>query len=382
MDELQIYIPSRIFLGDDTLGRLGGIAENYGARAILVSDSIFSDSSLPNRISDILDRKGIKLIQSPGIQPDSFHDVVGDIVTLAKASRTQIVIGLGGIRTLSIAKCVSALVSGDRLVDDLIDGYPVTSPRIAYIEIPTTCRNPFMLNSQLLLLDSRNRRNRLLDIPDLIPNAVVIDPSLTSTLSEKYILATLLDTFLYALEGYLSVRNNFISESQFLKSLALIDSALKLFGDPEYANEFQEKASQAGLSAAMGLSTSRLGAGAGIAFAISGKFGVPKALMASMMIPAVLEFGVTAVPDKLARIATILGADTRGLKPAEAAFRALQLMRERLWEHIGELRIHNLSVQKDEMADIAEFVHDYPMIKHTPGALSIQDIQGMLRRSL
>ncbi|MBI9101130.1 MAG: iron-containing alcohol dehydrogenase [Spirochaetales bacterium] len=382
MDEIQIYIPSRIFLGDETLARLGGIAENYGSRALLVADSIFTDTSLPERIGTILERKGIKLINSPGIKTGAFHDVVEELVSLSRASKTQMIIGLGGIRTLSIAKCASALVHGNRLVDDLLDGYPVTGQRISYIEIPTTCRNPFMLNSRLLLLDSRNRRNRILDIPELIPNAVIIDSSLASTLSSKYALSTLMDTFLYALEGYLSIRNNFFSESQFLKSFALVDSALSIYGNPEYEKEFLVKASEAGLSAAMGLSTSGMGAGSGIAFAVAGKFAVPKSLTAAMMIPAMLEFGATTVPDKMARIASILEADTRGMEIAEAAYKAVEIMRNRLGVHIGELRLAKLKIHKDEITDIAEFVSDSPLIKNMPGAMTVTDIQDMIRRSL
>lgn len=382
MDELQFSVPSRVFLGKGTLSRLGGLAENFGARALLVPDSIFTDTALPGRVSEILQRKGINLIQSAGVEADSFHDVVEEVVSLAKASRTQMIIGLGGIRTLSVAKCASALVRGDRLADDLLDGYPVTSPRITYIEIPTTCRNPFMLNNQLLLLDSRNRRARLLEIPGLVPDAVVIDPSLTGTLSEKYTLSTLLDTFLYALEGYLSLKNNFLSESHFLKSIALIDSALTIFGDGQHEEEFQDKACQAGLSAAVGLSMSRLGAGSGLAFALSGRYGVPKSLLAAMMIPPVLEYGVSAAPDKLARIASILDADTRGLKPAQAAFRAVEIMRQRLGTRIGELRIANLRMKKDEIADTAEYAHSYSMIRDMPGSLGVKDLQAMIRRAV
>ena len=382
MDELQFSIPSRIVLGKGVLGRLGGLAENYGARALLVPDSILTDTVLPGRISDILQRKGISLIHAAGIESDSFHDAVAEVVSLAKASRSQMIIGLGGIRTLSVAKCASALAGGDRLVDDLMDGFPVTSPRVTYLEIPTTCRNPFMLNNNLLLLDSRSRRARLLEIPGLFPDAVILDPSLTETLPEKYVLSTLLDTFLYALEGYLSLKNNFLSESQFLKSIALVDSALRMLGDPQYADEFRDKACQAGICAAVGLSMSRLGAGAGLAFALSGRYGVPKSLAASMMIPTVLEYGVLAAPDKLARIAVILEADVRGLKTAEAAWKAVEIMRDRLGARIGELRIPNLRIKKDEMADTAEFVHTYPMIKDMPGSLGVKDLQDMIRRAL
>jgi len=382
MDELQLHIPSRVFLGRETLSRLGGVAENFGARALLVPDSILADGPLPGRISEILKRKGIQLILAAGIEADSFHDVVAEIVSLAKASRTQMIIGLGGIRTLSTAKCAAALAGGDRRVDDLLDGYPVTSPRCSFIQIPTTFRDPFLLSHQLLMLDSRNRRARILEIPGLVPDAVILDPALTETLPEKYVISTLLDTFLYALEGYLSLKNNFLSESLFLKSLALVDGALKILGDPQHQEEFRDRACQAGISAAMGLAMSRLGAGSGLAFALGGRFAVPKSLLAAMMIPPVLEYGAAAAPDKLARIAVILEADVRGMKPAQAAFRAVELMRERLGARIGELRIPNLRIRRDEMADTAEFVHSYPMIKDMPGSLGVKDLQDMIRRAL
>ena len=165
MKELDFFVPSRILLGSDILSRLGAAAEGLGSRALLVADSILAEGPLPDRISGILEQKGIQLLMSTGVPADAFHDHTDEYVSLAKAGQCQIIIGLGGVRTLSIAKAAAALAGGNRRADDLVDGFPAPAKKLHYIEIPTTCRNPFMLKGDLLLVDSRNRKSRVIGIP-------------------------------------------------------------------------------------------------------------------------------------------------------------------------------------------------------------------------
>ncbi|MDR1894717.1 MAG: iron-containing alcohol dehydrogenase [Spirochaetales bacterium] len=384
MDELQFFIPSRIYLGQNSLSRVGSVAEKYGVRALLVSDSSLLEMDLRERLAEILGRKGIRLILAQGVDTTATGDFIEEILSLARASRTEMIISLGGIRTLSVAKAASALYNWESSVDDLLDGeLPDLKqiPKLPYIEIPTTCRNPFMLNNQFLILDGRNMRNRIMEVTGSIPDAVIMEPQLGASLSQKYTLSTLLDSFLYALEGYLSLKNNFFSDSLFLKSLSLLDSALEILDNPEYTDDFLNKTFQAGLCASVGLSMSRLGVGAALAFALGGRFELPKSLVAAMMIPTMLEYGALAAPDKMARVAVILEPDTRKLPPSAAAVKAVEIMRIRLGKHIGELRIPNLKIPSDEMTDLAEFIHTYPMIRDLPGALSSKDIRDMIRRT-
>jgi alcohol dehydrogenase len=381
MKELDFFVPARILLGSDTLSRLGSVAEGLGSRALLVADSILSEGPLPERISGILEQKGIKLLMSTGVPADAFHDHTDEYVSLAKAGQCQIIIGLGGIRTLSIAKATAALAGGNRRADDLMDGFPSPAKKLKYIEIPTTCRNPFMLKGDLLLVDSRNRKSQIISIPDFAPNLVVMDSRLAASLSDKYAFATLMDTFLYTLEGLVSNRQNFLSESLFLKAAAQLVQAQALSGKPEGAEAFRDYAFQGGMTAALGLSMSCLGFGSALSFVLAGRLGLPKSLLGAMVLPEVLQWAARTAPDKIMRLAPILAADTRGMDPVKAAARTAELLLGLFQETIGSIRLENISLTRDAAADLADSALSLPFCHSGPGAVSQGDLLGIIRRT-
>ena len=319
MNDLFFNIPARIYFGFDSTKKAGILSSRLGTRALLVTETILSEKGIPEGIQGILNKIGIECIIFNEINPKSTSRAVEDAVSLAKGSHAQIVIGLGGVRALSTAKCTAGLAACSITVDDLLDGISADSKPLNYIEIPTTCRNPFMLTDKCLIVDSRNRTAGIFSIQDNYANTVIIDSGLTASLSDKYIVSTLLDTFLSAIEGYFSLKSNFVSDSIFLKSIATVISMLQTMTDDPENPELKTKGSQAGLLAALGLSMSSPGIGSGVSYVINGRFMAPKSWIASIMIPHILEYSLTVCPEKVSRMAPILGETTEGLSTVEAA---------------------------------------------------------------
>jgi len=381
MKDLDFHIPSRVILGTDSFSRLGHAMEGLGTRALLITDTILADGPLPERASAILSQKGINLIQHEGVPSDSFHDYTEKYVSLAKAGQCQVVIGMGGIQTLSIAKASAILAGGDRRADDFLDGYPAPSQGLRYVEIPTTCRNPFMFTGEVLLVDSRNRNTRIMNIPGGQPDLVIMDPNLMATLTEKVGFATLMDTFLFALEGLISDKGTFLSDSLFLKAAAQLVKALECTKDPLDTEGFRDYACQGGVTAAMGLAMSSLGVGSSLEFITAGKLGLPKALLGAMLLPEILEWGAMAAPDKIIRLSPILAEDTRGLSVSDAAFRTVNLIRDLLGDVLGQLRIESVPMGKDAALAMADQVFTLPYHSSGPGVLTQEDILGIIRRA-
>ena len=382
MKGLELQISSRISLGADSLSQLGRLAKPLGTRALLVADSILTTGPLPKQIAAILEENRVDLITHRGVPPDAFHDCIGGIASLVKASQAQIVLGLGGIRALATAKAVAALAMEDCRPDEFLDGAFLPKNQLNYIEIPTTCRNPFMLRDEVLLLDSRNRHSHIISIPGFLPKAVVLCPNTAASLPPKYSFATLMDTFLFALEGFISDQSSFLSDCLFLKAIEQIIHAVNLSENPENQEAFREYAFQGGFTAALGLSLISPGIGSSLAFALAGRLRVPKSLLGAMFLPEVLERGVLSAPDKLARLAPILSEDIQGMTPPEAARKTAEGICGRLEKILGDLRLTDIDLSQDVAADAAEQVYALPNRANGPGALSTEALLGMIQKSL
>ena len=107
MQTFSLRVPSSIVFGQDVLPQLGQIARDIGTRALIVSESVLHEGQHISRVVEILKRSGVETMIYDELMPGSPASTVDDIASLARASKAQSVIGLGGMRVLSIARCVA-----------------------------------------------------------------------------------------------------------------------------------------------------------------------------------------------------------------------------------------------------------------------------------
>lgn len=251
-----------------------------------------------------------------------------------------------------------------------------------YIEIPGTFRNPFMLSDRFAISDARDSRIKIVSVRNSHPDYVLIDPEVYSSLSRQFRLSALMDTFLESIEGYFSVKSNFISDTLFLKAIALIISHLPgLKEDPDNPENLLQ-AAKAGFSSALGLSTGMSGLGTACSFEIDRQFAVPHSAVATILLPYILEYGLKIQPEKVSRMGPILGENISGLSVVAAADRVIETLRVSVGVQNLPGRLSELGLTAENLTAVAERVIDYPMIKDLPEKISVEDIYTFLKEAL
>lgn len=383
MDELTFYVPTRILFGLDVLNRIGRIAAGLGSRAMLVADTLLIDEKVDGTIHDYLARQGVDLIVFGEVGPGATSAVVERAIELSKAGRCDLVIGMGGIRSLSFAKCVARMSVVDASFDDYFAGpasleEPIRA--LPYIEIPTTCRSPFMLTDECLIVDARNRRSSIVNVGKRA-DCALIDPVLALTLSEKYTVSTLLDTLLSAIEAYFSRKSTFLSDTLSLRAIGTITSMMDDLASHSDDRNLRFRASQAGLLVAMGLTMTTQGVGTALAYASSGKEMVPKSMVAAVMLPYILERGMLSQPKKVDRIGTVLGEEIYGKPLKDFSVQVVDAVRQRMGLLQTPMRLKDLGVSADNLVEIASIAHAMPMASFLAEPMDQEAIYGLLREA-
>jgi len=379
MPDILFHIPTRVVFGLDTINRIGQIVSEYGERAFLVTEAILYEGKVINKVQEILDKKGTQYIVFDEVVPNATSRTVDDGVTLARGAHAEVVIGLGGARTLSIAKAIAMTVPSDADMDDYLSGVQPQASPLPYIEVPTTCRNPFMFVDEYLVVDARDRTGRIGRTQKGITKTVLIDPKLSLTLPAKYTATTVMDTLLACVEGYLSGRANFLSDTYLMKAIetlgALITEGMQNVDDIR----MRMNASVAGLLAGLGLATSKLGIGSALAFAINAKFMAPKSWVATILLPYVLEFAVNVRGDRIAEVARLLGEDLSEVPSVEAPMRAIEAVRRIIGSLALPTRLREFDLSLDEMFEVAGAARSFDMMNYLPRVVSTEDIYEMIK---
>lgn len=372
MAELFFTFPGKLFFGSDVLNLLGPLAASFGTRAMLIADAALHENRHIERIQDILRKKSIDCILLDDLTSPGTRRTVQNVVEFAKASRTQLFLGLGGTSTLNIARKAACLAAGQKNRE----GLPVPLP---YIELPTVFRNPYMIGSVYIDADPINRRPVLAPSAEGLPKAVFMDPSLSSGLSPKFTGTLMLDTLLLALEGYLSVNANFFSDAQFLAAIHLLGEGIAEAIRGVKDLRPRVKVCQAGILCAFGIISTGLGVGGTLSLALNSLFNVPKSWAAAILLPHVMDILAESRTEKMADAARILGEDAFGIE-TEAAARLVPARARRL---IAQMflpgRLRDLGLKLNEIIDAAEAACEFDVSNRLP--MPVDSLYDLLKRA-
>ena len=380
MPDVLFHVPTRVIFGLDTVNRIAQTAAEFGERAFLVTEAILYEGKVISRVQELLDKKGVPHIVFDEVVPNATSKTVDEGVSLARGSHADVVIGLGGVRTLSIAKSIAMTAGGpEGDMDDYLSGVQPQHPPLPYIALPTTCRDPFLLTDEYLVSDARDRSARIGRTQKGITKAAIVDPKLSLTLPAKYTATTIIDTILAAIEGYLSNRANFLSDTCFTRAIELAAPLAREGSQNVDDLRMRSNASAAGLLTALGLSTSKLGIGSALAYAVNARFLAPKSWMSTILLPYVLEFSLNVRGDRIAQIARLLGEDISDATPVEAPQRAIEAVRRLISSLNLPSRLREFDIGLDEMIEVAGTARSFDMMNYLPRVVSTEDIYEMIK---
>lgn len=381
MSDLILRFPEHVIFGTDVINRLGHLVGAVGNRCFIITESVMRQNGIIEHIEEILDRRSISAIVHDEIGAGATTANLQSLVQMARASHAEVIVGVGGMRVLSAARITAVAADGNVELGDVLSGRVTQKPSVAYIEVPASYRNHFMLRDECIVTDGTTKHPLVVTVPERTTRAVVVDPNLTLSMSPKYAAAAMMDTLLAAVEGYVSTRSTFYSDTLLLVAIRRLATALD--GITETPNDPKHRitASESGMLTALALAATSQGVGGALAYAINSRYMVPKSWIATVLLPHVMDATVNARPEKLKQIAHALGEEARDLKPAEAAYQASAAVRRTIGKLELPGRLREMDLVIDDLVDVAEVASAMEMCGSTPIPHTPSDLYDLIKQA-
>ena len=148
MPDVFFSVPAHVYFGVDSTLRLGGTAAALGSRVLVITEAILYERGVIDQVTGLLSRKGLEPVVFDEVIPGATSSTVEAAAHMARAARIDLIVGLGGVKTLSIARLAAAAAPCTVSVDDMLAGARPDKPAIRTIELTTTCRDPFMFGGR------------------------------------------------------------------------------------------------------------------------------------------------------------------------------------------------------------------------------------------
>ncbi len=329
------------------------------------------------------------------VPPDSSLGTVREAAQQYRTAQCDALIAVGGGSVIDTAKGVNILVSegGDDL-KKYSGAHNLSKPLKPFYVIPTTAGTGSEVTAVAVISDIDNNVKMPFVSYFIMPNAAILDPRMTQTLPPFITAMTAMDAMTHAVEAYLSLANNPISDAYATAAIQKISQHLpNVMENPKDPNARLELA-QASTMAGIAFSNAMVALVHALGHATGAVAHLPHGLCMSLYLPYVLEYNV---PVSGARIGELLlplsGADVYAKTPAEqrpqAAIAAIKALRDMLYDKVQLPRTlqevnsgpsaHKVS--RDMFDDIAKKALDDGSIIYNARDAKLSDIMAILEKA-
>jgi alcohol dehydrogenase class IV len=299
---------------------------------LIITDKGVSNGGILQKVTEVLEGAGIRYHFFDGIEPDPPFEIVEKAATVYEKNGCTMVIGLGGGSSIDGAKAVSLKATRKGNLREYGMGKPVEGMLAPICAIPTTAGTGSEVTGVAVITDRESKTKMVMRGPQLIPKTVILDPELLDSLPPKVAAETGADALAHAIESYVSVNSNVITEAFALSAIKIIARNLRRMvanpGDIETSGQMLLASCMAGLS----FSNAGLGLTHSLAHPVGAFYHISHGLSCAVYLPIVMEFNLPTCPEKFASIADAMGENVRLFSLHHAAKQAIFAVRELLAE--------------------------------------------------
>jgi alcohol dehydrogenase len=360
---LSYLAPTRIFLGIKAHQKLNDILGEWQIKELLLlSDDVVAETEFFAQVKAVLKEAGAKCEIFTQIESEPSDKTVEKAFAVFEAIKPPVILAVGGGSTMDVAKAVGILATNPGPIHRYAGTHTFSKPPVPLIAIPTTAGTGSELSHSCVITDSA--RGLKMSIRNAVLNrakVAILDPLGLKTLPANVAAHAAMDAFVHALESYVSLNANPISDAVNLHAIELIAANIR----PFVSNRSNL---QAGLNmlcaaslAAMGFSNTGVGNVHCMARFVGAFFHASHGLSNAVCLPYAAGFNLKASPEKFARVATALGEITGGLTAGEAGKLAIEAMRQLNMDLGIPERLRDIGVSKDKIPEMAQlaFKADY-----------------------
>lgn len=324
----EFRVPSTLHVGVGCYERVAAEAARVGGGAVLViTDANVRATPLAGKV--------IEQLTSAGLLRGVFDDIPGEptttevqrgVAALGEA-KANTVVAMGGGSVIDTGKSVAVLATNGGSIVDYKGANKIRKAKLPLVVVNTTAGTGSEVSRFAIITDPVTNVKMLIADPHLISEVAIDDPLLTVTCSPLVTASTGLDALTHAIEAYVSVRSNPLSDLLALSAIRKIGQSIRAAfrnGGDLNARTMMHVAS---LEAGMSFSNASVALVHGMARPIGAYFHTAHGISNAVLLPHVMEWSLSGATGRFADIARALGADTTGLSEAQAAERALTEVR-------------------------------------------------------
>ncbi len=353
--QMRFKTAGEILFGCGMLAELPRVVQRLGGtRCFIVSDQGLAAAGMVDRVAGLLSSSGIASEIYADTGSDPSIENASDCAGKCRSSGADLVIGLGGGSPMDVAKISAVAARHGGEVSGYIGIDMVPGRGFPTVLLPTTAGTGSEATPIVVLSDRKEHLKKGVVSRYLYADVALVDPELTVSVPPRVTAFTGMDALAHAVEVFTNKHAVPLADALTSRAAGLIVRNLPAAVRDGTLLAARSAMAHASLMAGMCLGPVNTAATHALAYPLGGTFDVPHGVANALLLPHVMEFNLTVIPEKCRELAAALGVDVKEMEPAEAAARCSGAVKE-LSEGIGLVqRMRELDIPREAIPEMAE----------------------------
>ena len=382
-DHFSYHGPTHLIMGRGTIGNIPQIVnEQQVQKAQIVTDRGLVQAGVVARVTEILDESHIAYSIYDGVEPNPPIRNVEACAAQYQSENCDFLLAIGGGSSMDVAKTSGVLINhGGKITDYFIGAKPVPGPIPFLLCVPTTYGTASEVTPFAVITDDNHFKGTVAG-PYVIPDVGILDANMAVALPLPIAAATGMDALTHAIESYVSLMSNPISEGMALHAIRLISQNLRQAAYSDHNHEATQNMLIASTMAGFAFSQTRLGNVHAMSHPVGGHYDVPHGIANSILLTRIMTYNRYACPEKFADIAAAMGEDVNGLSAVDASVLAVEAV-QNLSEDVGiPATLGEAGAKAEGIQVMAEDAMKSGNIQINPRKTTIKDVIALYEESM
>lgn len=322
-------LPSVNFFGPNSISVLGERCQLLGGKhALIVTDPFLATLSggAVEQAIGYLHEAGIQTTVFSQVQANPKDTDVAAGLACYQESQCDMLVTVGGGSPHDCGKAIGIMATHSGKIGDYAGIDTLTNPLPPIVAVNTTAGTASEVTRHCVITDTKTHLKYVIVSWRNLPLVSINDPLLMLGKPRALTAATGMDALTHAIEAYVSVDANPVTDAAAIQAIKLIAKNLRIAVANGADLKARENMAYASLLAGMAFNNGNLGYVHAMAHQLGGLYDMPHGIANAMLLPHVCRYNLIANTQKFADIAEFMGESIQGLSVLEAADKAIDAL--------------------------------------------------------
>jgi len=351
--QFQFSIPSSVAFAPGNAATVGHLLLGMEVKKVLcIYDQGVKKTGLIEPVLASLKTARLEVLEWDGVSPNPADVVIEEGARLAREAEIEAIVAVGGGSVIDAGKAVSILMTNESPITQYEGINMVKNSGIPVVAIPTTAGTASEVTSFTVVVDTVARKKLVIGGQNVGARFALMDPDLTMAVPPDLTASTGMGALSHAVEAYLSVAASVPTDINALKAVEIISRNL-----PKAVRNGQDREARSAMLlgsmlAGFAYNSAVLGLAHSLSHPLNVHCGLPHGIANAAVLPYVMEYNGSAVPERIRNLGAAMGLQVNGLAPEEAVKATVAAMRE-LSRSVGIPTLKEAGVSRDDFDQVA-----------------------------